>query len=153
MKLIDEKKRREVLQRACQAMSDVEASMASEENKKTYLEFMVRYTAIERAYKVLLRSYLQETGRKTSSRETLCIQSRDIPYVLSYFGIDLSDSDKDNVFNGKNKKGERKARGLRNSLAHRPNTDALNELDSKKNQLFASMDALVEAINAGAKEH
>ena len=152
MKLIDEKKRREVLPRAKQAMADVETSVQTEKSREDYLDFMTKFAAVESAYKIFLLNYLLDKGQKVPI-EDLKIDPRQVRTVLRYYGIALSDSDRDNIFNGRQARGERKARGLRNSLAHRPNAGALNELDSKKNQLFASMDALAEAINAGAKEH
>lgn len=152
MKPIDEKKRQQVLQRAKQAMVDVEASVNSDETKKAFLEFMTKYASVEAGYKVLLQSYLQSAGRKVPPIESLRIQFRDIPRVLAYFDIKLNDSDRDNIFNGKQKKGERKARGLRNSLAHRPNSSALNELASKHEQLYESMDAFRTSIIKEAQQ-
>ncbi|MDD6417739.1 MAG: hypothetical protein PUF86_03540 [Paratractidigestivibacter faecalis] len=146
MKPIDEQKRQRVLQRANQAMADVEASVKSDETKKAFLEFMTKYASVEAGYKVLLQSYLQSAGRKVPPIESLRIQSRDIPRVLAYFDIKLDDSDRNNIFSGKQKKGERKARGLRNSLAHRPNSDALHELISKHEQLYKSMDTFRTSI-------
>lgn len=132
-------------------MTDVEASVQTEKSREDYLSFMSKFAAVESAYKIMLLNYLRDKGQQESF-ENLKIESPQVQIVLKYYGISLSDSDRDNIFNGRQAKGRRKARGLRNSLAHRPNVDALSELDSKKNQLFASMDALVEAINTGAKE-
>lgn len=132
-------------------MADVEASVQTEKSREDYLSFMSKFAAVESAYKIMLLNYLRDKGQQESF-ENLKIESPQVQIVLKYYGISLSDSDRDNIFNGRQAKGRRKARGLRNSLAHRPNVDALSELDSKKNQLFASMDALVEAINTGAKE-
>ena len=151
LKSIDEKKRQEVLRRARQAMSDVKASMESKEYQETYLEFMSKYAAIESGYKILLLNYLLDKGQRRPI-EDLRIEPRQVRAVLNYYRIILNDSDRDNIFNGRQAKGSRKARGLRNSLAHRPNTEALSELSSKKAQLFASMNALVDAINTEAKE-
>lgn len=127
-------------------MADVEASVKSDETKKAFLEFMTKYASVEAGYKVLLQSYLQSAGRKVPPIESLRIQTRDIPRVLAYFDIKLDDSDRDNIFSGKQKKGERKARGLRNSLVHRPNSDALRELTSKHEQLYKSMDTFRASI-------
>lgn len=90
MKPIDEKKRQQVLQRAKQAMVDVEASVKSDETKKAFLEFMTKYASVEAGYKVLLQSYLQSAGRKVPPIESLRIQFRDIPRVLAYFDIKLN---------------------------------------------------------------
>lgn len=151
MKPIDEKKRQRVLQRARQAMADVEASVQSDKSREDYLNFMVKFAAVESAYKIMLLNYLRDKG-ETRAFEDLRIESRQVQAVLKYYGIILSDSDRDDIFNGKQAKGKRKARALRNSLAHRPNVDALNELSLKQDQLFASMDALAQAISAEAKE-
>lgn len=113
---------------------------------------MTKYASVEAGYKVLLQSYLQSAGRKVPPIESLRIQFRDIPRVLAYFDIKLNDSDRDNIFNGKQKKSERKARGLRNSLAHRPNSNALNELASKHEQLYESMDAFRTSIMKEARQ-
>lgn len=145
MKPIDEKKRQRVLQRARQATADVEASIQTEKSREDYLDFMTKFAAVENAYKIMLLNYLRDRGQQESF-EDLRVESPQVQAVLKYYGISLSDSDRNNIFNGRQAKGKRKARGLRNSLAHRPNPDALNELDSKKSQLFASMDAFRASI-------
>ena len=126
-------------------MADVEVSIQTEKSREDYLDFMTKFAAVESAYKIFLLNYLLDKGQKASI-EDLKIDPRQVRTVLRYYGIVLSDSDRDNIFNGRRAKGERKARGLRNSLAHKPNAGALNELDSKKSQLFASMDAFRASI-------
>ena len=64
MKLIDEKKRREVLQRAKQAMADVETSVQTEKSREDYLDFMTKFAAVESAYKIFLLNYLLDKGQK-----------------------------------------------------------------------------------------
>ena len=147
MKPADEKKRQQVLARAQKAMDEVKASTQQKEAGEAYLDFMVSYASVEAGYKVLLQNYLLATRHKATPIESLCIESRDIPRVLSFYGIRLSETDRDNVFNGRQKKGERKARALRNSLAHRPNKNALDELVSSHESLFASMKAFRVSID------
>lgn len=126
-------------------MADVEASIQTEKSREDYLDFITKFAAVENAYKIMLLNYLRDRGQQESF-EDLRVESPQVQAVLKYYGISLSDSDGNNIFNGRQAKGKRKARGLRNSLAHRPNPDALNELDSKKSQLFASMDAFRASI-------
>ena len=97
-------------------MVDVEASVNSDETKKAFLEFMTKYASVEAGYKVLLQSYLQSAGRKVPPIESLRIQFRDIPRVLAYFDIKLNDSDRDNIFNGKQKKASAKQGGYEIAL-------------------------------------
>ena len=134
------------LKKATRRLNEVKEAMASDESREAYLEFMARFAQIETAYKSLLSDYLRAERKPVDSKD-LTIDWKEVPRVLAYFSIELSDSDKTLIFNGRQKIGERNARGLRNSLAHTPNKKAINELQVKFNQLMASMQAFEHAIS------
>ncbi len=138
--------RKRALAKARKKLKSTEVALADDEAKELYVAFMARYAQMEVAYKSLLADYLEAHGEKTTA-EGLKVRWRQVQSVLSYFSIDLGDDGK-RIFHGRQKTGERYAKGLRDSLAHSPNKAAIDELRDKKSSLEASMNTFEEALGA-----
>ncbi len=145
MKKLTEKEQRRRIAKAAKNIENAEAALASEENREAYLQFMARYSLCELGYKTLLAEHIRDLG-KTPTHD-LTIKYKQISTVLKRVGLDEIDSKTiEEIFNATNKIGERHGRGLRNSLTHAPNQEAIEELRKKEHQINAAMDSFLAVL-------
>lgn len=138
-----------VITRASSSINSIKALLSKDGNKELLEDFLTQFSICEAAYKVLLTQYRKEKKRDFKS-SSLVIDFNEVKQVFRYFSISIDPNTLKTVFDGTRTKGQRNARGLRNSLAHKPNQDALDELASKKVSLYRAMTRLqATIINAG----
>ena len=150
-KKASEAERNKALLKARKALQKARDELPSEEQSLRYLSFMSDFSLTEAAYKSLLADWLRARGKPTRI-EDLKFRSDQIPRVLSYYSIEISNEDRTLIFDGRNKTGERNARGLRNSLVHSPNTKAIEELSEKYDAISTSMQTFEAALSASNDE-
>lgn len=143
--------RDKALLKARKAMQKVRDELPSEKQSLRYLSFMSDFSLTEAAYKSLLADWLRARG-KAARKEDLKFRSDQIPRVLSYYSIEISNEDRTLIFDGRSKTGERNARGLRNSLAHSPNIKAIEELSEKYDAISTSIQTFEAALSASNDE-
>ena len=149
MKHPGEKEQRAIRARAAQKMKQGREALEELDYPELYRAFLDEFAIVEMGYKSLLKDYLKASGKNVADAG-LTMNSRQIKRVLAFAGVDFSQIDE--VFNGKNAKGSRMARGLRNSLAHAPNKEALEELSQKREVLFGAMTEFEAAIDCDENE-
>lgn len=149
MKRPSEKEQRAIRARAAQKMKQGREALEGLDDPELYRAFLDEFAIVEMGYKSLLKDYLKARGADVKDAN-LTIDSRQIERVLAFAGIDFSQVNE--VFNGKNTKGNRMARGLRNSLVHAPNKEALGELAQKREVLFGAMAGFEAAIGCDGSE-
>lgn len=133
------------LKNALRKVERAKAALDAPGARDLYAEFMSRFALCEIGYKSLLKDYRKARGQSTKD-EDLKIVRDEQRRVLRAYGIDADCATVVSVFDATSTIGRRNARGLRNSLAHAPNTEALDELARKQGDLFAAMDAFIDLI-------
>ena len=151
MKSPTEAEQRAIRKRAAEKMRQSREALNSMVDPELYRTFLDEFAIVETGYKSLLLDYLKDTSGGVPKQSELKIEIRQVERVLEHAGVMFNDIDE--VFSGKNAKGNRKARALRNSLAHSPNESALSELAQNKSSLFSAMTAFEEAVGCDSPDN
>lgn len=151
MKKLSEKEKQHRAKEASRKTAEARQALDEKDARVNYQRFMERFAICEVGYKSLLSAYLSDLEKEVK-QDDLHINTRQVPSVLKRSGITLNEAAIKTLFNGKQKIGDRYARGIRNSLSHSPNKKALDELEKKLPLIENAMDEFEEAINKAAGE-
>ena len=149
MRNLSDQEKRQRAEKAAKKMDRARRALEADEAHEAYQQFMERFAICEVGYKCLLADHLSDLGR-TVKPGHLKIDTPQAKTVLKRASIPIHDDTFKAIFDGTKDIGKRNARGLRNSLAHRPNQEALDELIAKLPEFNKAMDAFEMAIKTAA---
>lgn len=112
-------------------------------------EFKNQFTFLEMAYKNLLKSYLSTTN-KVDKENDLRLNLNQIPAVLKFHKINISEDILNSIFSMKDKyikRNTKSAKALRNAVTHEMTIQDLNEIYSRRNELSLKMKEFSEKLN------
>lgn len=151
MRKLSQSEQKKRAAKACKKMQSARKALEAYENKAAYHQFMERFAICETGYKSLLSDHLDDRG-KSRSEENLKIEFDQLKTVIKRLNLQIEDKVLKTLFDGTRAIGKRNARGIRNSLSHKPNKQALDELTKKLPEFNKAMDAFEEAIEKAAEE-
>lgn len=105
--------------------------------------YKTRFAICEIVYKVVLKEYLSLKGKSTKA---LQLNMNQIKVAMPFAGYDFDEDFLRRLFGSEKTVGNRTAKKLRDDLTHEISKSALNELTTRKDELFGLMDEFLEKI-------
>lgn len=125
-------------------MLRLESIFNDKELREDIDSFKDKFTMCEIIYKIILREHqFRKTGKLT---DFLKISMTQVPHALAFAGYDFDKDLLTNLFGAETRLGIMSAKKLRDSLTHSISQSALQELQSRKDELHGYMDAFLEKI-------
>lgn len=130
--------------RAKAELERLEETLADEETKKMIDDFKERFSICEIVYKVILEDH--QFNKYGVHKDRLQISMKEAPYALTYAGYDFDKDLLTNLFGAEKHVGKRSVKKLRDSLTHSINKRAVDELKTRKTELYGYMDGFLNKI-------
>lgn len=108
--------------------------------------FKGKYNLCESVYKVILVRYQKAKGRKPE--KYLIVDGRQVEAALKFAGYNFDKALLTEIFGAKSKKGKtvHTVKKLRDAVTHSIDSDAVQEITDRKQELFGYMDALLSGV-------
>lgn len=130
---------------AKQELERLEQLMENSETIQLLDEFKNRFNICETVYKVILKKH-QECRRK-KSETYLKVTMTQVPYALEFAGYSFSHDLLSELFGATSHKG-RTVKKLRDAVTHGVDPKAVNEIITRKDELFGYMDSFLLEIRS-----
>lgn len=105
--------------------------------------FKNRYNICETVYKVILEKHQASKGKESNSY--LKVMMTQVPFALTFAGYDFDKDLLNEIFGAKGKKGTT-VKKLRDAVTHGINEKAVNEIISRRIELFGYMNKFLDTI-------
>lgn len=114
------------------------------EDIKVLDAFKNRFNVCESAYKIILAEHQKRKGKAVTTH--LKIDMRQVPSALTFAGYIFEKQLLTDLFGAKASTKGRTAKQLRDGTTHNIDEDMVNEIVTRKDELFGYMDAFLETI-------
>lgn len=125
----------------------LEAIYADKEVDQLLNEFRGKYNICEAVYKVVLAEHQKAKGRKNT--DYLKVTMSQVPYALNFAGYGFDKALLGEIFGASSKKGKT-VKKLRDAVSHGIDSNAVQEISSRKEELFGYMDTFLSEIRIAA---
>lgn len=133
--------------RAKAELERLEKIYMNESNKILIDEFKNKFLMCEYIYKIILEEHQKCKGKDIESRY-LKIYMTQVPYALKFAGYNFEKNLLSQLFGPEERIGKKSAKKLRDALTHNPNNVNIEELVTRKEELFEYMNKFLEEIRS-----
>lgn len=143
---ITEAEKKKLRDSAKAELERLETIYSNEEVTKLLDDFKGKYNLCESVYKVILAEHQKVKGRKEI--DYLKVTMQQVPYALKFAGYGFDKALLTEIFGAKSQKGKtvHTVKKLRDAVTHSIDSDAVQEITDRKQELFGYMDAFLSGI-------
>ncbi len=117
---------------------------SNSDTKKRIDTFKDMFSQCEIVYKLILKDFKKNTGKKTANREK--IQMSEVPYALAYAGYNFDYEFLEKLFGSESRCTKMSVKILRDNLTHSIKESALKELNDRYDELIGYMETFLNTI-------
>lgn len=144
IKPLSEQEKLELRNRAKTELLRLDTVFSDARTKQMIDDFKDKFGVCEIVYKVILEDH---QFNKTGKHETyLKVDMTQVPHALTYAGYTFERNLLSNLFGGCDKKNSRTVKKLRDALTHSMNSEAVEELRNRNDELHGYMDEFLDTI-------
>lgn len=110
-------------------------------------KFKSKFQICEILYKLILEKYNIDHG-KDIARDKIKLNVNQVKLALKYVNFSLENDIINRLFGSESHVGKRSIKKIRDSLTHNLNNSAIDELKSRKNEIFNDMDYFLKMIES-----
>lgn len=143
---ITEEEKKKLRDSAKAELERLEAIYSDEEVTKLLDDFREKYNLCESVYKVILAEHQKVKGHKET--DYLKVTMQQVPHALKFAGYGFDKALLTEIFGAKSQKGKtvHTVKKLRDAVTHSIDSDAVQEITDRKEELFGYMDAFLSGI-------
>ena len=143
---ITEEEKKKLRDSAKAELERLEAIYSNREVTKLLDDFKGKYNLCESVYKVILVRYQNAKGLKP--KEYLAVDGRQVEAALKFAGYNFDKALLAEIFGAKSKQGKtvHTVKKLRDAVTHSIDSDAVQEITDRKQELFGYMDAFLSGV-------
>ncbi len=140
---ISGEKQIELRNRAKNELERIERILKNEENKMLIENFKNTFLMCESTYKIILAEHQKYKGK---GKSRLIISMSQAPYALEFAGYDFEKDLLTKLFGAETRAGMKSVKKIRDSLTHKLDNNTVEELSTRKEELFGYMNEFLEKI-------
>lgn len=129
--------------RAKEELERLENIYKDQNTKRLVDEFKYQFLLCESSYKVILAEHQLSKGK---TEEIFKITMNQVPFALTFAGYDFDKELLTKLFGSENHVGIRSVKKIRDALTHKLDANTVNELESRKEELFGYMNCFLDKI-------
>lgn len=146
---ISEQEKLSLRQSAKAKLECMETILSNHDTAHLIDDFKAKFNLCESAYKVILFEHQKRKGNRTSEHPT--IHMNQVKHALNFAGYSFENDLLNDIFGSQSKKGKT-AKKLRDAVTHGLDEKAIEEISSRKEELFGYMDAFLDGIRFADEE-
>lgn len=137
----------ELRNKAKSELERIEKIYANQSSRKLIDEFKNKFLMCERTYKIILKEHQRYKGNDIADKN-LKISMTQAPHALNFAGYNFNKDLLTRLFSSEDHVGRKSAKTIRNALTHNPNNSDVEELETRKEELFKYMNEFLEKIRS-----
>lgn len=143
--MITEEEQLALRNRAKAELERLEIRLAEKEKIQIVDEFKNKFNICETVYKIILEEHQKSKGKKIE-KQSLSLTMKQVPYALKFAGYTFEKDLLTELFGASSPTGKSTAKKLRNETTHGISKKAVEEIVSRKDELFGYMDSFLSVI-------
>ncbi|MCR5349351.1 MAG: hypothetical protein K6E20_00005 [Acholeplasmatales bacterium] len=141
---LSEEEQKKIRNLAKSELERLELIESDSETTKLVDEFKRKFNMCEVIYKVVLKKHQNDINNNTTDIFRLIISQ--VKPAMEYAGYKYDDTLMRQLFSTNTKVGERTVKSIRDALTHKMSNSAIDELKSRKEELFKYMNDFIEMV-------
>lgn len=137
----------ELRNKAKAELERIEKIYMNQKSRMLIDEFKNKFLMCECTYKIILKEHQKYKGKNIKDK-CLKIAMTQAPYALNFAGYDFEKDLLTKLFGAEEHIGRKSVKKIRDALTHNPNNIDIEELETRKEELFEYMDEFLEKIRS-----